>query len=66
VKTGKSTLINSLRGLRATHPLGAPVGVGEVTTEAKCYDFHETLPNVKLYDFPGAGTISHPEENYFL
>ncbi|XP_035695785.1 uncharacterized protein LOC118429410 [Branchiostoma floridae] len=50
---GKSTYINSFRGLRASDPGAAAVGVIETTTEAEEYR-HPKHDHVILVDFPGA------------
>ncbi|XP_066265884.1 putative leucine-rich repeat-containing protein DDB_G0290503 [Branchiostoma lanceolatum] len=50
---GKSTFINSFRGLRATDPGAALVGTMETTTETAEYP-HPIHKNVILVDFPGA------------
>ena len=62
--TGKSSLINILLGLRAGDPGAAPEGETECTMEVRRYD-HPTLPNLKLWDIPGAGTDRHPAATYF-
>jgi len=60
---GKSTLINTLRGLRPTDKGAAPVGVLETTLEPKSYPFPEN-ENITLWDLPGVGTPLFPRETY--
>ena len=62
-KSGKSSLINAF--------LGFPAGQGpakidciECTTTASEYTL-PTLPHIKLWDLPGAGTRKVPVETYF-
>eukprot|EP00249_Psilotum_nudum_P009494 c21971_g1_i1 orf=141-875(+) len=62
---GKSTLINGLRKLRDKHPDAAPVGETETTSKITKY----ILPNnlkIALWDVPGAGTLRHPSNTYFM
>eukprot|EP00042_Codosiga_hollandica_P022770 m.86449 g.86449 ORF g.86449 m.86449 type:complete len:274 (+) comp50920_c0_seq2:3-824(+) len=57
---GKSSLVNMfLEPDRA-----APVGETECTMETTKYD-HPTIPHLKLWDIPGAGTKAHPAATYF-
>ncbi|XP_066299936.1 uncharacterized protein [Branchiostoma lanceolatum] len=49
---GKSTFINSFRGLRFRDPGAASVGTTETTSENKEYS-HPVYENVTLVDFPG-------------
>ncbi|KAH3898123.1 hypothetical protein DPMN_022341 [Dreissena polymorpha] len=62
--TGKSTLINSLRGLKADDKGAALTGCTETTTEVTCYP-HPENPNLKLWDLPGVGTLNFPRDTYF-
>ena len=60
---GKSTLVNSLRGLRPSEDGAAKTGVNETTTEAARYphfDRESPLARVVWYDIPGAGTQTTP------
>lgn len=70
---GKSTLINTLRGLKAKDPLAAKVGAKETTMEAMDYRFPSAtqpfasltnLDKVSLWDLPGVGTEAFPAETY--
>ncbi|KAI0725778.1 P-loop containing nucleoside triphosphate hydrolase protein [Fomitopsis betulina] len=65
--SGKSSLINSIRGLRANDPGAAGVGASETTREVTRYEHPdlERHPYV-WYDIPGVGTLNQPEEKYFL
>ncbi|CAE7839817.1 Iigp1 [Symbiodinium sp. CCMP2592] len=75
--TGKSTFINSFRGLKPKDPEAAKVDVKECTKEPTPYTFpaeelkkiecvalREKLASVNLWDLPGAGTPNHPRETY--
>jgi len=66
---GKSTLINSIRGLHARSPEAAPVGVGHTTLRPKPYSFvgeFATLTRnmARLWDLPGASTKDWPISTY--
>ncbi|CAD7937332.1 unnamed protein product [Amoebophrya sp. A25] len=70
---GKSTLINTLRGLKAKDPLAAQVGAKETTMEPMDYRFPSqqkpfssltNLDKVSLWDLPGVGTEAFPAEHY--
>jgi len=66
--TGKSSLINALRGLTADEANAAPIGTTETTKFALRYpDPRETnlFSRFVWYDFPGAGTPTIPREDYF-
>lgn len=62
--TGKSSLINALRGLKNADPDAAPVGVVETTTTIGRYPdpIHRKFI---WYDVPGAGTLTTPDWEYF-
>lgn len=63
--SGKSSLVNALRGLRNSDSGAAPTGVVETTTTIVPYrDSNHRLPFV-WYDIPGAGTLSQPGWQYF-
>uniref|UniRef100_A0A914BXS0 IRG-type G domain-containing protein n=1 Tax=Acrobeloides nanus TaxID=290746 RepID=A0A914BXS0_9BILA len=65
-KTGKSSLINAIRGLNKNDPEAAAVGVMETTMDISMYTFPDgQYPHVRLYDIPGSGTMSHKAESYF-
>ncbi|KAF8454074.1 interferon-inducible GTPase-domain-containing protein [Kalaharituber pfeilii] len=53
--TGKSSLINSFRGLRPKDPLAAPTGVVECTRKITRYP-DPRYPWLVWFDFPGGGT----------
>jgi len=61
---GKSSFINSVRGLRAKDPGAADVSPNETTKEPAAYDFPDLLIHACLWDLPGAGTQSFPRESY--
>jgi predicted GTPase len=61
--TGKSSLINAIRGLKPEDKGAAPVGVTETTMEKQEY----VLPsneNISLWDLPGVGTQNFKKEDY--
>jgi len=62
--TGKSSLINAIRGLYDDDAAAAPVNEVECTMAIRSYPMTD-LPHVYLWDMPGAGTASHPAESYF-
>jgi len=65
-KRGKSSLINAFRGMNKNDLGAAEVDVTECTQVVKFYTFPEDqMPFVRLYDIPGAGTLSHNAESYF-
>ena len=61
--SGKSTLINALRGLGNSHNAAARTGVVETTTMIGRYP-DSNHPFV-WYDIPGAGTLTQPDWLYF-
>uniref|UniRef100_A0A914Z5K0 IRG-type G domain-containing protein n=1 Tax=Panagrolaimus superbus TaxID=310955 RepID=A0A914Z5K0_9BILA len=64
--TGKSSLINAIRGIDDGEKGAAPVGDVECTMVIEPYTFADPqLKHVKIYDVPGAGTISHDALNYY-
>lgn len=66
VKTGKSTLINAIRGISKEHPNAAKVDVIECTRDIAPYTFPEgKYPYVKFYDTPGSGTASFNAEDHY-
>lgn len=69
--TGKSTLCNTLRGLRRPRDNGnvhlAKTGVIETTMEAKKYLFENFKPagaSVYFWDLPGCQTVKFPRDEY--
>ncbi|XP_027713989.1 interferon-inducible GTPase 5-like [Vombatus ursinus] len=60
---GKSSLINALRGIGAEDPGAARTGVIETTTQATPYP-HPQLPELVLWDLPGAGSPGCPADKY--
>ncbi len=61
--SGKSTLINTLRGLGPGDQGAAPVGVTESTQQPKDYP-HPWYPNLVFWDLPGIGTKLNPRHTY--
>ncbi len=60
---GKSTFVNSFRGLEASHPEASEVGVTETTDTVKEYP-HPNHGNFVLSDLPGVGTVTFPRTEY--
>ncbi len=60
---GKSTFINTMRGLTAEDEGAAAVGVVETTTECRPYP-HPSNKSFMLWDLPGAGTPNFPRSTY--
>jgi len=66
--SGKSSLVNSFRGVKGTSPNAARVGVVETTTMIQRYpDPRQGTPYHRYvwYDVPGAGTLTIPSQQYF-
>ena len=63
--SGKSTLVNSLRGLMASDAGAAVARAGRETTMVSAAYPHPAAPFVVLWDLPGGDTKSHPAETYF-
>ncbi|CAI5695543.1 T-cell-specific guanine nucleotide triphosphate-binding protein 1-like [Oreochromis niloticus] len=61
--SGKSTLVNALRGLSNDDERSAPTGPVETTKKATPYA-HPKYPNVKIWDLPGIGTTKFPAAKY--
>ncbi|XP_077788668.1 interferon-inducible GTPase 5-like [Podarcis muralis] len=61
--SGKSTLINALRGLKAEDDGAAPVGVTETTLNPNVY-VHPNYPKVNLWDLPGIGSPDFSPDSY--
>lgn len=63
--SGKSSLINALRGVTNDSPYAAKTGITETTLTVTAYpDPDPNLPFI-WYDAPGAGTLSIPGWQYF-
>ncbi|KAI6140683.1 P-loop containing nucleoside triphosphate hydrolase protein [Pisolithus tinctorius] len=63
--TGKSSLINALRGLRNKDQGAAGAGVVETTSTIGRYPDPNSDNPFVWYDIPGAGTLSQPDWLYF-
>lgn len=61
--SGKSMLINTLRGLKPDDIGAAELGSVETTKEIERYS-HPKYRNLKFYDLPGVGTPSYTKEKY--
>lgn len=65
--SGKSSLINSIRGLQLDDPGWAKVGTSETTMEVTRYEDPDLKANPYVwYDVPGVGTLNQPEAHYFV
>jgi len=62
--TGKSSLTNAMRGLKARDDGAAAVGVKETTLEPTPYHINVDGKELSLYDLPGAGTPKFPLATY--
>ncbi|KZT69883.1 P-loop containing nucleoside triphosphate hydrolase protein [Daedalea quercina L-15889] len=63
--SGKSSLINALRGLRNKDKGAAPTGVVETTARITRYPGPSSGMPYVWYDVPGAGTLTVPDWQYF-
>uniref|UniRef100_A0A914BVA3 IRG-type G domain-containing protein n=1 Tax=Acrobeloides nanus TaxID=290746 RepID=A0A914BVA3_9BILA len=66
VNTGKSSLINAIRGLTGTHEMSASVSFTESTMKVKYYMFpDDRYPHVRFYENPRSDKMSFRTEDYF-
>ncbi|KAI8686670.1 IRG-type G domain-containing protein [Fusarium sp. Ph1] len=63
--SGKSSLLNALRGFVNSDQDAARVGTTEATTEKQEYRAAACFDSLSLVDIPGAGTQRVPSEGYF-
>ncbi|XP_051699496.2 interferon-inducible GTPase 1 isoform X1 [Oryctolagus cuniculus] len=61
--SGKSSLVNSLRGVGHEEEDAAPTGVEETTIMRTPYK-HPKFPNVTIWDLPGIGTTNFQPKDY--
>ncbi|XP_055057559.2 interferon-inducible GTPase 5-like [Misgurnus anguillicaudatus] len=61
--SGKSSLVNALRGLSDDDEDAAPTGVTETTMEPTMYE-HPGMQNVKIWDLPGIGSPNFKANKY--
>ena len=61
--SGKSSFINTIRGLKSGEPGAAPVKYRECTRQPTPYEYPKN-PLVTLWDLPGVGTNNFPQETY--
>lgn len=61
--SGKSSFINSIRGLKPGDTGAAEVGVNETTTTCNPYSHPENNTFI-VWDLPGVGTSNFPQEEY--
>ncbi|XP_053392300.1 interferon-inducible GTPase 1-like [Mercenaria mercenaria] len=61
--TGKSSFINSIRGLKPKHPAAAKVGINETTVTCVPYN-HPDNKSFIVWDVPGVGTPKFSKEKY--
>ncbi|CAI5670177.1 unnamed protein product [Oreochromis niloticus] len=62
-KSGKSTFVNALRGIKSKDEGAAPTSMTQTTMEVTPYP-HPNYPNVTLWDLPGIGTSKFPADKY--
>ncbi|EFX03143.1 interferon-inducible GTPase [Grosmannia clavigera kw1407] len=62
--SGKSSIINALRGLKNKDATAAATGTVETTQRQQKYEAHHGIGCIMLYDCPGAGTLRNPAEDY--
>ncbi|KAF9030469.1 hypothetical protein BDZ89DRAFT_1064670 [Hymenopellis radicata] len=62
---GKSSLVNSFRGLSSKSPEAAQTGIVETTTEVSSYADHDPSKPIIWFDVPGAGTLNISDWDYF-
>jgi predicted GTPase/uncharacterized protein (DUF697 family) len=60
---GKSTFVNTIRGLKGKDPRAAPVGIKQTTMTVTPYP-HPRNENLVFWDIPGVGTKEFPKESY--
>ena len=63
--SGKSSLVNALRGIRNGEPGAAKSGIVETTSVTTRYPDPDPSKRIIWYDVPGAGTLSIPDWIYF-
>ncbi|XP_052775826.1 interferon-inducible GTPase 1-like [Mya arenaria] len=61
--TGKSSFINSIRGLKADDPGAAKVSAVDTTIEPTAYD-HPDNPKLRFWELPGVGTSNFTRDTY--
>uniref|UniRef100_A0A3B4BHL1 IRG-type G domain-containing protein n=1 Tax=Periophthalmus magnuspinnatus TaxID=409849 RepID=A0A3B4BHL1_9GOBI len=61
--SGKSSLVNALRGIKNKTKDAAPTGVKETTIEPKEYP-HPQNQKIKIWDLPGIGTTRFTADKY--
>uniref|UniRef100_A0A914ZBN8 IRG-type G domain-containing protein n=1 Tax=Panagrolaimus superbus TaxID=310955 RepID=A0A914ZBN8_9BILA len=67
-KTGKSSLINAIRGINDKEAIAAKVGITETTQIVQKYSYHDNNHKniaINFYDIPGSGTLSHDASQYY-
>ncbi|XP_031607921.2 interferon-inducible GTPase 5-like [Oreochromis aureus] len=62
-KSGKSTFLNALRGIKSKDEGAAPTSMTQTPMEVTPYP-HPNYPNVTLWDLPGIGTTKFPADEY--
>uniref|UniRef100_A0A8C6TZ94 IRG-type G domain-containing protein n=1 Tax=Neogobius melanostomus TaxID=47308 RepID=A0A8C6TZ94_9GOBI len=61
--SGKSTLVNALRGIKNKTPGAAPTGPKETTMEPTAY-IHPQNDKIIIWDLPGIGTVNFTADKY--
>jgi GTP-binding protein EngB required for normal cell division len=63
---GKSSMINSLRGLKEGDDGAAPTSTGVIgTTASESYPLSKEYDFLKFWDLPGGGVSGYPSETYY-
>ncbi|KAF9022698.1 P-loop containing nucleoside triphosphate hydrolase protein [Hymenopellis radicata] len=62
---GKSSLVNSFRGLTPKDAKAAKTGIVETTTEVTSYPDPDSSKPILWFDVPGAGTLNVSDWEYF-
>ncbi|KAI1453446.1 interferon-inducible GTPase-domain-containing protein [Annulohypoxylon moriforme] len=63
--SGKTSLVNALRGLYNKDPGAGKVGTFEMTEKRTKYRCHRDFNSLFLHDCPGAGTLRVSASNYY-
>lgn len=64
-ESGKSSILNALRGIQNSDSEAARTGTTETTIESTKYPGHASFGSLMLHDCPGAGTLRVPTDGYY-